>query len=85
MALVGLRSLRSRVMEWSVDSPVNVSFTGSGTTDATNVNYTGSFAITPIPNVATQPGDATNADIVVTPVSGIDGYVYLNLLKTDYA
>jgi hypothetical protein len=70
-------------MEWSVDSPVNVSFTGSGTTDATNVNYTGSFSHS-IPNGATQPGDATNPDIVITPVSGIDGYVYLNLLKTDY-
>ena len=70
-------------MEWSVDSPVNVSFTGTGTTDATNVNYTGSFSHS-IPNGATQPGDATNPDIVITPVSGIDGYVYLNLLKTDY-
>jgi hypothetical protein len=71
-------------MEWSVDSPVNVSFTGTGVTDATNVNYTGSFDHS-IPNGATQPGDATNPDIVITPVSGIDGYVYLNLLKTDYA
>jgi hypothetical protein len=80
----GFKKFTITSLEWSVDSPVNVSFTGSGTTDATNINYTGSFAY-PIPNVATQPGDATNADIVITPVSGIDGFVYLNLLKTDYA
>jgi hypothetical protein len=80
----GFKKFTITSMEWSVDSPVNVSFTGTGTTDATNVNYTGSFSHS-IPNGATQPGDATNADIVVTPVSGIDGYVYLNLLKTDYA
>ena len=80
----GFKKFTITSMEWSVDSPVNVSFTGTGVTDATNVNYTGSFNHS-IPNGATQPGDATNADIVVTPVSGIDGYVYLNLLKTDYA
>ena len=79
----GFKKFTISSMEWSVDSPVNVSFTGTGLTDATNVNYTGSFDH-PIPNAATQPGDATNPDIVVTPVSGIDGYVYLNLLKTDY-
>ena len=80
----GFKKFTITSMEWSVDSPVNISFTGSGTTDATNINYTGSFAY-PIPNGATQPGDVTNADIVITPVSGIDGFVYLNLLKTDYA
>lgn len=80
----GFKKFTITNMEWSVDSPVNVSFTGTGVTDATNVNYTGSFDHS-IPNGATQPGDATNPDIVITPVSGIDGYVYLNLLKTDYA
>ena len=70
-------------IEWSVDSPVNIAFTGSGTTDAINVSGTGSFKHS-IENGATQPGDATNADIVVTPVSGIDGFVYLELLKQDY-
>jgi hypothetical protein len=80
----GFKKFTITSMEWSVDSPVNIAFTGTGVTDATNVNYTGSFNHS-IPNGATQPGDATNADIVVTPVSGIDGYVYLNLLKTDYA
>jgi hypothetical protein len=80
----GFKKFTITSMEWSVDSPVNIAFTGTGVTDATNVNYTGSFNHS-IPNTATQPGDATNADIVVTPVSGIDGYVYLNLLKTDYA
>ena len=80
----GFKKFTITSMEWSVDSPVNIAFTGTGLTDATNVNYTGSFNHS-IPNGATQPGDATNADIVVTPVSGIDGYVYLNLLKTDYA
>jgi hypothetical protein len=80
----GFKKFTITSMEWSVDSPVNISFTGTGLTDATNINYTGSFNH-PIPNGATQPGDATNADIVVTPTSGIDGYVYLNLLKTDYA
>tara|TARA_B110001454_G_scaffold177485_1_gene169992 strand:+ start:733 stop:1380 length:648 start_codon:yes stop_codon:yes gene_type:complete len=79
----GFKKFTITNMEWSVDSPVNVSFTGTGVTDATNVNYTGSFDHS-IPNGATQPGDATNPDIVITPVSGIDGYVYLNLLKTDY-
>ena len=80
----GFKKFTITSMEWSVDSPVNISFTGTGVTDATNVNYTGSFNHS-IPNAATQPGDATNPDIVITPVSGIDGYVYLNLLKTDYA
>jgi hypothetical protein len=80
----GFKKFTITSIEWSVDSPVNIAFTGTGLTDATNVNYTGSFNHS-IPNGATQPGDATNADIVVTPVSGIDGYVYLNLLKTDYA
>ena len=80
----GFKKFTITSIEWSVDSPVNVSFTGTGVTDATNVNYTGSFDHS-IPNGATQPGDATNPDIVITPVSGIDGYVYLNLLKTDYA
>ena len=80
----GFKKFTITSMEWSVDSPVNIAFTGTGVTDATNVNYTGSFNHS-IPNGATQPGDATNADIVVTPVSDIDGYVYLNLLKTDYA
>jgi len=80
----GFKKYTITSMEWSVDSPVNIAFTGTGLTDATNVNYTGSFNHS-IPNAATQPGDATNPDIVVTPVSGIDGYVYLNLLKTDYA
>jgi hypothetical protein len=79
----GFKKFTITSIEWSVDSPVNIAFTGTGLTDATNVNYTGSFDH-PIPNAATQPGDATNADIVVTPTSGIDGYVYLNLLKTDY-
>jgi hypothetical protein len=79
----GFKKFTISSIEWSVDSPVNIAFTGTGVTDATNVNYTGSFNHS-IPNTATQPGDATNADIVVTPVSGIDGYVYLNLLKTDY-
>ena len=79
----GFKKFTITKIEWSVDSPVNISFTGTGTTDATNVNYTGSFNHS-IPNGATQPGDATNADIVVTPVSGIDGYVYLELHKTDY-
>ena len=79
----GFKKFTITSIEWSVDSPVNIAFTGTGLTDATNVNYTGSFNHS-IPNGATQPGDATNADIEITPVSGIDGYVYLNLLKTDY-
>jgi hypothetical protein len=79
----GFNKFTISAIEWSVDSPVNVSFTGTGTTDAINVSGTGSFNYT-IPNGATQPGDATNPDIVVTPVSGIDGFVFLKLTKEDF-
>ena len=79
----GFNKFTISAIEWSVDSPVNVSFTGTGTTDAINVSGTGSFNYT-IPNAATQPGDATNPDIVVTPVSGIDGFVFLKLTKEDF-
>jgi len=81
----GFKKFTISNMEWSVDSAINISFTGSGVTDATNVDGTGSSSI-PIPNSwATQPGTAANADIVVTPQANIRGYVYFNLLKTDYA
>jgi len=79
----GFKKFTISGIEWSVDSPVNVSFTGTGTTDAINVSGTGSFNYT-IQNGATQPGDATNPDIVVTPVSGIDGFVFLKLTKEDF-
>jgi hypothetical protein len=81
----GFKKFTISNMEWSVSSAMNIAFTGTGVTDATNIDGTGSSSI-PIPNSwAVQPGDATNADIVVTPQSGIRGYVYFNLLKTDYA
>ena len=80
----GFKKFTITSMEWSVDSAINISFTGSGVTDATNVDGTGSSSI-PIPNSwATQPGTAANPDIVVTPQANIRGYVYFNLLKTDY-
>ncbi len=79
----GFKKFTISAVEWSVDSPVNISFTGTGTTDAINVSGTGSFNYT-IPNGATQPGDATNPDIVVTPTSGIDGFVFLKLTKEDF-
>jgi hypothetical protein len=80
----GFRKFTIQKMEWSVDSPVNISFTGTGTNDATNINGTGKSDIVIPNNWATQPGDATDADIVVTPTSGIDGYVYFELVKTAY-
>jgi len=72
--------------EWATDVEVNVSFTGTGTTDAINfpAGTTGAFDSRPITNTSTQPGDATNADITVTPATGCDGFVYMKLRKTDF-
>ena len=72
--------------EWATDVEVNVSFTGTGTTDAINfpAGTTGTFDSRPITNTSTQPGDATNADITVTPATGCDGFVYMKLRKTDF-
>jgi len=75
--------LHVRRIDWSLDKEINISSTGSGTTDMVNLagGTAGSFNTHIIRNIATQPGNATDADIVVTPGSGCDGFVYLELLK----
>ena len=72
--------------DWATDVEVNVSFTGTGTIDAINFpsGTTGTYDRRPITNTSTQPGDATNADITVTPAAGCDGFVYMKLRKTDF-
>tara|TARA_Y100001960_G_C14698259_1_gene840189 strand:- start:829 stop:1206 length:378 start_codon:yes stop_codon:yes gene_type:complete len=71
-------------VSWSLDTEVAITFTGSGTTEAIDLagGTTGSFDAHVITNAATQPGDATDADIVLTPGSNTDGFVYLELIKS---
>jgi hypothetical protein len=71
-------------MKWSTDQAIAVTFTGTGLTEAITVAPgQGSFN-TSIDNTTTQPGTAANADIVVTPAAGTDGYVLLKLAKEAF-
>ena len=80
----GFQKYRINKMSWSTDQVMAVTFTGSGLTEAITVAPgQGSFN-TSIPNTATQPGDATNADITITPAAGCDGYMYMELSKEAF-
>ena len=69
---------------WSLDKETTITFTGSGVVEAIDLagGTAGSFDAHVITNGATKPGNATDADIVVTPTSGCDGFVYLELIKS---
>lgn len=78
-------------LEWSLntvagpDLDLDITFTGSGVTDAIYLtNGTGKFDSIAITNDATQPGDATNADIILTPGGAINGFVLLRLKKEAF-
>ena len=71
-------------IKWSTDQAIAVTFTGSGSTAAITVAPgQGSFDKA-IRNTATQPSDATNADITITPAAGCDGYMYMELSKEAF-
>ena len=71
-------------IKWSTDQARAVTFTGTGSTAAITVAPgQGSFN-TAIQNTTTQPGDATNADITITPAAGCDGYMYMELSKEAF-
>ena len=69
---------------WSLDAAVTIAYTGSGTTEVIRLagSTSGTYDEALIKNVATQPGNATDADITVTPESGCDGFVYVEAKKT---
>ena len=69
---------------WSLDVQCAITFTGSGVVEAIDLagGTTGCFDAHMITNGATKPGNATDADIVVTPGSNTDGFVYLELVKS---
>ena len=71
-------------ISWSFDTEVAITFTGSNVVEAIDLagGTTGSFDSHVITNGATQPGDATDADIILTPGTGTDGFVYLELIKS---
>ena len=80
----GFQKYRIDEVRWSTDKYITVAFTGTGHTSAICVAPgQGHFSI-PIANIATQPGDATNADITVTPATGCYGFMLLKLGKEDF-
>jgi hypothetical protein len=81
----GFQKYRISSIEWSTDQAIAVTFTGTGLTEAITVAPgQGSFK-TPLVNTTTQPGTAANADVVVTPAAGTDGFMLLKLVKEDFA
>lgn len=70
-------------IEWSLDTEVAVTFTGTGVVEAIDLagGTSGKFDAHTIENGATLPGNATDGDIVLTPGSNTDGFVYLELTK----
>ena len=80
----GFQKYRIDDMKWSTDQVIVVTFTGTGTTGAITVAPgQGHFSV-PLVNNATQPSTAANADVVITPAAGCDGYVYLKLAKEAF-
>jgi len=71
-------------VEWSVDADVSISYTGTGTTNALIIagGTAGKWDKGIIVNGATQPNDATDADITITPIAACYGYVYIEARKT---
>lgn len=70
-------------IEWCLDKEVAITFTGSGVVEAIDLagGTAGKFDAHTITNGATLPGNATDGDIVLTPASNTDGFVYLELVK----
>ena len=87
----GFQKYTITALEWSLstvagpDLDLDITFTGSGVTDAIYLaNGNGKFNSVAITNAATQPGDATNADVVLTPGGAINGFVLLRLKKEAF-
>jgi hypothetical protein len=80
----GFQKYRIDEVRWSTDKYITVAFTGTGTSQAICVAPgQGHFSV-PLVNLATQPGDATNADITVTPATGCYGFMMLKLAKEAF-
>ena len=80
----GFQKYRIDDIHWSTDKYITVAFTGTGTSGAICVAPgQGHFGV-PLANLATQPGDATNADITVTPAAGCYGFMMLKLAKEAF-
>lgn len=78
-------------VDWSLntvigpDLDLEMTWTGTGLIDAMFLtNGNGKYRSTPITNNATQPGDATNADIVCTPGGAINGFILMKLKKEAF-
>lgn len=70
-------------IEWALDNEAAITFTGSGVVEAIDLpgGTSGKFDAHVITNGATLPGNATDGDIVITPATGTDGFIYLELVK----
>jgi hypothetical protein len=80
----GFQKYRIDDIRWSTDKYITVAFTGTGTSGAICVAPgQGHFGV-PLANLATQPGDATNADITVTPAASCYGFMMLKLAKEAF-
>ena len=81
----GFQKYTITALEWSLSHSVAITFTGTGVTSAIHLAPSaGKYKSTPITNAATQPGDATNADIVLTPAAACNGFVMLYLKKEAF-
>ena len=80
----GFQKYRITDVRWSTDKYITVAFTGTGTNQAICVAPGHGHFSVPLVNLATQPGDATNADITVTPNTGCYGYMLLKLAKEAF-
>jgi hypothetical protein len=71
-------------VDWNTTGgDIVITFTGTGSNEAITLPpwNSGNFNFGPIENNATQPGDDTDADIILTPSAACNGYVYLELKK----
>ena len=70
-------------IEWCLDNEAAITFTGSGVVEAIDLagGTSGKFDADVITNGATLPRNATDGDIVITPASNTDGFIYLELVK----
>lgn len=73
-------------LEWSLSNGMEIKFTGTG--DGAEACHLaagqGKYHSVALTNTATQPGDATNADIILTPHAGCNGFVLLHLNKEAF-